>query len=1361
MNEHAAREDFIAPGATGSTPVTENASPGPKVTDHTIRADDPRLEYAIREEIGLDPRHESATAGEPVHEPPTSPEPAPTPPDGGDPPNVQANAWRRHAEAIADWMLSRIVVRKDVYGSYYEADGQFKQVTTHKPLTRDVLIRHSTGRTIVGAHLISPDGRCLAAVADIDAHDEKANPGLNWRSALKVVELLAGYGLKALILDSNGKGGYHVRVFFKKPVPAHVAKWLGDQVRAALKAEGYPDFEWFPKQAELTLDCPYGNWVRLPGRHHKRDHWTRVFDPEAIRWLDGGDAIRRLVKVAGDDPTPLLNAYEKSGAKAEAGATSMGPKAPTGDRRRARDRGRRDWDDLDEATVREALGFIPNDDVHYDTWVNIGMALHDWDSVVGLDLWEEYSRRSTKKHVNGFCEVSWKTFVKGKGLGIGSIIFWAEEHGWTPPWKRAPEVDKGGGTGGRSEAPRSSSLYAVVSHQLSRRVGLDEEEGEPIWEPMCSFNAWISSTVVHDDGVETTTRWMIDGTTGRGTPLPTAEVSLEEFARLDWPRKNWKTKAVVYAGQGNKDHLRTAIEILSGENVPERVVYTHTGWRQVGGTWVYLHAAGAIGPPKAVEGVVVHLPAALSNYCLPVPPEGANLITAVQSSLDLARDLATDDTVMPLLSALYRSVLGESDFAVFLAGRTHSGKTELAALMQQHFGPAMRAKNLPGNWSSTANALEGIAFAAKDALFTVDDFCPKGGQVDIARQHSDADRLFRAQGNHAGRQRSRTDGSPRASKPPRGLILSTGEDIPRGQSLRARLLILEVSADEVGFENGRLTECQRDAADGLYAQAMAGFLAWLSPRYDQVVREMKADVIRLRDELSRKLTGQHRRTPVLTADLLAAFSLFMRFAVEIGAITSLDAESLKTRCRDSILSAAKSQAAHQVDSDPCRRYLSLLSAAMSSGRAHVAGTDGGCPCLEPGPWGWQEREVWGRDAAPRKEWDPQGRRIGWLDGDNLYLEPDSAYAEVQRMANEQGDAFPMTKAVLHKRLHEQKLLASTDEGRLTARPTIEGKRRRVLHLLAQNLSLPSETGPSGPSGPPSVNHRENRPTSRPTFSQTPENRSQKVGHDTCRGQVAEGDTAGRSDASERGEGEAGSPSDTCRGPLLRPTFEPDSGKWAAKTGQKPLVFQARGPLGPLGPLSEGRGSARAGNDRAARSADPSVVVVEVVAAEVPRPEDFLPMLRREEFAGWDDARKHDFAARTEIQVGLGFERAAAAVIAFNQVRRDITPRTASPAAWVETVSTINPAAPIPPLDVVAGMPEVTDEPAPEPEVPADPPAPVAGPPAVKPAPALETEPMDEPEDEDEPEPYDEDEAFERLYGPPPGLDWQAGDPSTR
>ena len=38
----------------------------------------------------------------------------------------------------------------------------------------------------------------------------------------------------------------------------------------------------------------------------------------------------------------------------------------------------------------------------------------------------------------------------------------------------------------------------------------------------------------------------------------------------------------------------------------------------------------------------------------------------------------------------------------------------------------------------------------------------------------------------------RADGSLRAVRAPRGLIVSTGEDVPRGQSLRARLLVPDI-----------------------------------------------------------------------------------------------------------------------------------------------------------------------------------------------------------------------------------------------------------------------------------------------------------------------------------------------------------------------------------------------------------------------------------------------------------------------------------------------------------------------------------------------------------------------------------------
>jgi hypothetical protein len=72
-------------------------------------------------------------------------------------------------------------------------------------------------------------------------------------------------------------------------------------------------------------------------------------------------------------------------------------------------------------------------------------------------------------------------------------------------------------------------------------------------------------------------------------------------------------------------------------------------------------------------------------------------------------------------------VLGNADFALHLAGETGAFKSELAALHQQHFGCGMNRENLPAAWSSTGNALEVLAFHAKDALLVIDDFAPGSG----------------------------------------------------------------------------------------------------------------------------------------------------------------------------------------------------------------------------------------------------------------------------------------------------------------------------------------------------------------------------------------------------------------------------------------------------------------------------------------------------------------------------------------------------------------------------------------------------------------------------------------------------------
>ena len=72
---------------------------------------------------------------------------------------------------------------------------------------------------------------------------------------------------------------------------------------------------------------------------------------------------------------------------------------------------------------------------------------------------------------------------------------------------------------------------------------------------------------------------------------------------MHWVMDLLGPEGVVYAGFSIKDHARVAIQQLSGE-VPTRVVYTHTGFREIAGHGpVFLHAGGAIGKAGIVAGI--------------------------------------------------------------------------------------------------------------------------------------------------------------------------------------------------------------------------------------------------------------------------------------------------------------------------------------------------------------------------------------------------------------------------------------------------------------------------------------------------------------------------------------------------------------------------------------------------------------------------------------------------------------------------------------------------------------------------------------------------------------------------------------
>src|SRR5215510_6064940 len=100
----------------------------------------------------------------------------------------------------------------------------------------------------------------------------------------------------------------------------------------------------------------------------------------------------------------------------------------------------------------------------------------------------------------------------------------------------------------------------------------------------------------------------------------------------------------------------------------------------------------------------------------------------------------------------------------------------------------------------------------------------------------------------------RPDGTLRRVKPPRGQLLSTGEEVPSGQSLRTRMLTVEVRHGDINWE--ALTSAQRAAAAGECAIGMAGFIMWIAPDYKLVCDTFQKKRLEFRAEVD----AEHKRT---------------------------------------------------------------------------------------------------------------------------------------------------------------------------------------------------------------------------------------------------------------------------------------------------------------------------------------------------------------------------------------------------------------------------------------------------------------------------------------------------------------------
>lgn len=415
--------------------------------------------------------------------------------------------------------------------------------------------------------------------------------------------------------------------------------------------------------------------------------------------------------------------------------------------------------------------------------------------------------------------------------------------------------------------------------------------------PLCNFIAAPVGVITLDDGVQQKSVLDIKGWDARGRALPLARVAAGQFPGMGWIAECWDVRAAIFPGQQIKDQLRFAISEAGRMLAVREVEYTHTGWRQMEGKWIYLHGAGAIGR----ERIRARLDGALRRYGLPeegLPDRRAGF----RAGMDMLA-LIADSVSAPLLAAAYLAPLAEfllqrgnpPSFALYLLGVSGTLKSTAAAMTLSHFGQ-FTEKSPTASFKDTGNSVREKAFVLKDSLLWVDDYHPVSGQQEKRKMDAMAQDLARAFGDHAERGRMNADRTLQTARPPRCLALFTGEDLPGvGASGLARFYIINVPRGAIPVGDA-LTELQGRIRAGALQAAMRGYITMLAGKCEELPGMLEAEFLRLRGEAQKRIRGgAHGRSAENLAHLMLGWQMMLVYGHHIGALGAEELPPLMER----------------------------------------------------------------------------------------------------------------------------------------------------------------------------------------------------------------------------------------------------------------------------------------------------------------------------------------------------------------------------------------------------------------------------------------------------------------------------------
>ena len=553
--------------------------------------------------------------------------------------------------------------------------------------------------------------------------------------------------------------------------------------------------------------------------------------------------------------------------------------------------------------------------------------------------------------------------------------------------------------------------------------------GENSSRPLGTFVALPVGEITKDDGAQLSKFLEIVGWDSSGTPLPRQLVSMARFKSMDWAMEGWGLAANILPGNTVRDQLRSAIATAGAMVAKRRTIYTHTGWRKIGGKWVYLHEDGCIG----MDGVSVEMEAGMTAYTLGDVPKELSAQDAAITSFSLTSVLS-EHVAVPMLALVYLAPLREflmqagspPVFILMLRGATGMRKSTAAALALSHFGH-FESTTPPSSFMDTANSVRRKAFVVKDMPLLIDDYHPTTSLQERRKMETVMQALTRTFGNLASRGRMNSDLTIQVAMPARCMAMVTGEETPNvGDSGISRFYEVEFEPDDVPA-NAQLTELQQRARAGELRAAMRGYIEWLIPQADALPKRLGRMFVDYRMRAAQMMEGlkAHGRSVEACAHLMIGLTLMLEYFRDQG----LCDDDVMNYTLESYWKLIVGISARQVrangEESAVQMFMTAVSEMLASGTLSVVD-------ISPG-------------TMAKK---PDKGMCGYVDMQNYYFMGETVYGAVVHFYRDQDRVFPVGRAALYKRLKDQGIVQQAgNDGKTTrVKRTPDGKNQRLLWI---------------------------------------------------------------------------------------------------------------------------------------------------------------------------------------------------------------------------------------------------------------------------------------------------------------------------